>query len=163
MTRARKSRAQHGPVSNDDLSGGEPEFSFIPEELSRRYERLIRAYHALPGAPHLADLMWRSEARAFIITHNALHKILIVSARVRSARRTNDRLRMIAKIILAMKVLSNDFAGWGTRFPDAKRQAETILRAAPFTSGMCMMDYYLSQSLDSRCDIIRMLAPSWGE
>jgi hypothetical protein len=70
---------------------------------------------------------------------------------------------MIAKVILAMEVLSSDFAGWGTRFPNAKQQAEIILRAAPFTSGLCMMDYYLYRSLDSQRDITRMLAPTWGE
>lgn len=145
---------------NNDASGGEPDFSFIPEELLNRCEKLIRTYHAIPGTSCLADVIWRSEARAFIGTHHALNRILLDSAKVRSAKRTNDLLRIIAKVMLAMEVLSIDFAGWGTRFPDAKRQAETILGATPFRSRLWTMDYYLyHQTLDSRRDIARMLEP----
>jgi hypothetical protein len=115
----------------------------------------------MPASPRLADLIWHSEARAFIETHQALNQILVESAKVRSAKRTNELLSMIAKVVLAMEVLSNDFAGWGTRFPGAKRRADKILGTSTFKSRLWMMDHYLyHKSLDSRRDFVRILDPS---
>jgi hypothetical protein len=160
MTRARVPRARSESGREDDASGGESDLSFIPEELASRCDKLIRVYHAMPGTPRLADLIWHSEARTFIETHPALNQILMGSAKVKSAKRTNELLRMIAKIILAMEILCDNFADWGTRFPDAKQRAEAILSATAFKSRLWLMDHYLyHESRDARRDVVRILEP----
>jgi hypothetical protein len=159
MGRPPELRGRHGSAPEQYAPGSEPDFSFIPEELAGKCERMIRAYHAMPGAPRLADLIWHSEARAFIRSHEGFNQILTNSTKVRSAKRVNDSLRIVAKVILALELLVNNIAGWGTRFPDAKRQAQKILGQRPFTSRVWLMDYYLYQSLDPRRYVARMLEP----
>jgi hypothetical protein len=154
-----KRPARPGPTWEDNASGAAPDFSFIPEELARRCERLIKAYHAAPGSAHLADLVWQSDARAFITKHRALNEILTRSAKTKSAKRAGDLLRIVAKTILAVEILASDFAGWGTRFPEAMRRAEKILSEVRLTSSERLMDHYLYQSLEPRRDLTRVLDP----
>jgi hypothetical protein len=108
----------------------------------------------------LADLVWRSDARAFIKKHQALNEILAQSAKAKSAKRTDYFLRIIAKTILAVEVLASDFAGWGTRFPHAMSQAEKMQHEVDFTSSGRLMDHYLRQPLDLLRDLARVLDPS---
>jgi hypothetical protein len=142
MMRARKPPPRQGPTYEDASCGAEPVFSFLPEELVVKCERLIKSYHGTPGSPHLADLIWQSEARACIGRYKALNEILWQSAKVKSAKRADDLLCIIAKFILAAEVLANDFAGWGARYPDAMRQAEKVLSKIQFTSTDRLMDHY---------------------
>jgi hypothetical protein len=155
-----KRRTGSRPAEQDHASGAGRDFSFIPEELATKCDRLIRTYHAAPGSPHLADLVWHSDARAFIGRHQVLDEILTRSAKARSAKRTDYLLRIIAKTILAVEVLASDFAGWGTRFPYAMWQAEKIQNEVDFTSRGRLMDHYLYQPLDLLRDLARVLDPS---
>jgi len=112
-----KRPAGFGQTWEDDAAGAEPDFSFISEELAIKCDRLVRAYHAAPGSPHLADLVWQSEARALIRRHRVLNEILTRSAKAKSAKRTDELLCIVAKAILAIEVLASNYAGWELAFP----------------------------------------------
>lgn len=50
---------------------------------------------------------------------------------------------LIAAIILAFEMLIDDFAGWGTRFPDAVHQAQRVFAQTEQSNVTRLLDVYL--------------------
>ena len=139
-----------------------PTFRFVPRELAAKSRKLIESYHALHGFGCLPDLLWHSGARDIVECNPDLAQIFRNACKSRGAKRANDSLLLIATVIFSIEALARDFAGWGKRFPAAKREAEKLLGEAPTTPHVWFMDMYLYPSLGIHRECANDLTPSWG-
>ena len=139
-----------------------PTFRFVPRELAEKSRKLIESYHSIHGYGCLPDLLWHSGARDVIECNRDLAQIFRNASKSRGAKRANDSLLLIATVIFSIETLARDFAGWGKRFPAAKREAEKLLGDAPTTQHVWFMDMYLYPSLGIHREWASELMPSWG-
>jgi hypothetical protein len=128
--------------------GTSPDFRFVPRELATKCRRLCESFHAMHGYGCLPDMLWHSDARDVIESHRDLNRIFKSAAKTRCAKRANDLLLLIATVMVATEVLARDFAGWGKRFPAAKREAEAVLIDFGARPRKWFMDQYLYPALD---------------
>ena len=132
---------------------------FVPRELAAKSRKLIESYHTIHGYGRLPDLLWHSGARDIIESNRDLARIFRNASKSRGAKRANDSLLLIATIIFSVEALARDFAGWGKRFPTAKREAQKLLGDAPATH-VWFMDMYLYPSLGINREWASELRPS---
>jgi len=123
--------------------GAHVDFRFLPKELAERSRQLIESYHDLNGYAKLADLLWHAEDREFISRHRELAPVFRKASVARSAKKAQQGYVLIATILLSLELLASDFAGWGKRFPSAKRKADLILREHLPNSCSWLTDFYL--------------------
>jgi hypothetical protein len=119
------------------------DFKFVPKYLAAKCRQLIETYHGINGYGCLPDMLWDIEVRELIDAHRELRLIFRKASTTRSAKKANDGFVLIATVILSLEVLASDYAGWGRRFPWAKRKAEEFRRAHLPISRTRLMDLYL--------------------
>ncbi len=141
-------------------SGTGATFRFVPKELATKCRRLIESYHAMHGFGSLPDMLWHSDARDVIECHRDLMQVFKTASKSRRARRANDSLLAVATTVASMEMLARDFAGWGRRFPQAKREAERLLGEHPPRARIWLMDFYLYPPLGIHRELVSTLAPS---
>jgi hypothetical protein len=122
-------------------------FGFIPDELAITCRTLVDSYHNIHGYSCLPDMLWHSDARDVIECHRDLLQTFKIASKARGAKRANDSFILIATVIASLEVLARDFAGWGQRFPEAKREADGLLVDFPSRRRVWFMDMYLYPSL----------------
>jgi len=137
-----------------------PEFHFIPSELAAKSRRLIEGYHGIYGYGSLPDLLWHSDARNIIECNRELAQVFRRASKSRGAKRANESLLLIATVIFSVETLVRDFAGWGKRFPTAKREAEKIFDAVTLRPQIWFMDGYLYPSRNAHRELTSEIAPS---
>jgi len=135
------------------------DFSFVPDELSAKCRSLIESFHAMYGYVGLPDMLWLSDARDIIEFDADLAQTFRNASRSRGAKRANDSFLVIATAIVSLEVLARDFAGWGKKFPAAKREADKLLAAFPQRRAW-LMDLYLYPPLGNRRALPDALEPS---
>ncbi|HML08762.1 MAG TPA: hypothetical protein VK430_11635 [Xanthobacteraceae bacterium] len=135
-------------------------FRFVPRELALKCRTLIESYHAMHGYGCLPDMLWHSDARDMIECHRDLTKIFKNAAKSRCAKRANESFLTIATIVVSLEALARDFAGWGKRFPAAKREAEELLGDHAPRPRIWFMDMYLYPPLGIHRQFASTLAPS---
>jgi hypothetical protein len=135
------------------------DFKFVPKYLAAKCQQLIETYHAMHGYACLPDMLWHTEVRDLVEAHTALKQIFRKSSTTRSAKRANEGFVLIATVILSLEVLASDFAGWGRRFPWAKRKAEEFRREHLPESRTRLMDLYLFAQRYINPAFINALAP----
>jgi hypothetical protein len=104
------------------------DFTFLPKSLLEKCTQFIMRYHELNGYSCLPDILWHPEIRNFIEIDATFRSLFKKSTSSRSAKRANEGLVCIATAILAMEVLSTGFAGWGSRYPEARKKAQALLQ-----------------------------------
>jgi hypothetical protein len=144
----------------DDDFPATSDFRFIPRELAAKSRRLIESYHGIHGYGCLPDLLWHSDARDIIECSGELTQIFKSASKSRCAKRANDSLRLIATVIFSVETLARDFAGWGKRFPAAKREAERMFDDIRLRPHVWFMDGYLYPSLAAHRELACEIAPS---
>ena len=144
-------QAQHGLDENSA-------FRFLPSELAVKCRKLVESYHAMHGYGRLPDMLWHSDARDIIECNRELAQIFKAASRSRCAKRADDLFLLIATVIASIEALARDFAGWGKRFPAAKREAEELLIDFPQRRRTWFMDKYLYPSLDVHRDVTGALS-----
>jgi len=125
-------------------------FSFVPRELAAKCRSLIESFHAMHRDLSLPDMLWLSDARDIVESDNDLAQMFKRASRSRGAKRAHDSFLMIATAIVAAEVLARDFAGWGKRFPSAKREAGDLFGGFPLRGRVWLMDLYLYPPLGVR-------------
>ena len=119
------------------------QFRFVPGELAVKCRSLIESFHGMYGYVGLPDMLWLSDARDIITCHEDLTQLFKKASRSRGAKRANDTFLMIATAIVAIEVLARDFAGWGKRFPSAKREANKLFGDFSQHQRVWLIDLYL--------------------
>lgn len=136
-------------------------FRFLPSELAVKCRALIESYHDMLGYGCLPDMLWQSDARDIIERDPELAQLFKNASKSRCAKRANDSFRLIAIVVVSLETLARDFAGWGKRFPNTKREAERLLGGGfPLTQRVWLMDMYLYPSLGIHREFASALAPS---
>jgi hypothetical protein len=144
----------------DGAFGSTSNFRFVPKELAAKCRKLIDSYHAIHGYGRLPDMLWHSDARDIIECHRELMQVFKNASKSRGAKRANESFLLIATAVVSLEVLARDFAGWGKRFPAAKREAEAMLIDFPERQRAWFMDKYLYPSLNTHREMANALAPS---
>jgi hypothetical protein len=140
--------------------GATANFRFLPSELAVKCRALIETFHEMLGYGCLPDMLWHSDARDIFECDRELAQLFRNASKSRCAKRTNDSLLLIATIVISLEALARDFAGWGKRFPDAKREAERLFGGFPLQRRIWLMDMYLYPSLSIHRELAGALAPS---
>jgi len=130
-------------INPADVDGESISFKFLPKALTERSRQLVETYHGLHGYSNLADVLWHAETRDFISLHRDLAPVFRKASIARSAKRANQGFVLIAATLLSLEVLANDFAGWGRRFPWARRKADALIRDHLPNSRTWLIDFYL--------------------
>jgi hypothetical protein len=104
------------------------DFTFLPKGLLEKCAQFVKRYHELNGYSGLPDILWHPEIRNFVEIDTTFQRLFKKSTSSRSAKRAKEGLVCIATAILAMEVLSTGFAGWGTRYPAARKKAQALLQ-----------------------------------
>lgn len=143
-----------------DGIGATANFRFLPNELAVKCRALIETFHEMLGYGCLPDMLWHSDARDIVECDRELAQLFKNASKSRCAKRANDSLLLIATVVLSLEALARDFAGWGKRFPIAKREAERLLGGFPLKQRVWLMDMYLYPSLSIHRELAGALAPS---
>jgi hypothetical protein len=144
------------PIAADDGDGrhrtDSPEeggdFRFLPRELAAKCSRLIESYHEADGYSGLADILWHEQTRRFIAAHDHLHRVFRKASTTRSAKKASDGYLQVATVIRSLEILASGFAGWGQRFPAARRRADQLLSEHLPSERTHLTDTYLYQRWD---------------
>ena len=134
-------------------------FRFLPKDLTAKCRRLLEGYHAMHGYAALPDMLWHSDARDIIECHRDLARVFRNACKSRCAKRANESLLLIATVVVSLEVLARDFAGWGKRYPAAKRDADLLLGDV-LLSHNWLMDTYLYPPLGAQREFASVLAPT---
>ena len=151
--------ADHGANADAADAGAIADFKFVPKYLAAKCRQLIETYHAINGYTCLPDMLWNTEVRDLIDAHAELQKIFRRSSIARSAKKANEGFVLIATLVLALEVLASDYAGWGRRFPWAKRKAEEFRRTHLPAVRTRLMDLYLYPQRYINPAFVNALAP----
>lgn len=78
----------------------------------------------------------------------------------RNRKEEYDAVVFLSALMLSLEILSHDFAGWGTAYPKAKRQAHEILvKTAQNPSAIEFLDFILLQGRKAEPDWAEQFAP----
>jgi hypothetical protein len=153
----------HAERQADTAFDAGPHLRFVPKELAAKCHKLIDSYHTMHGYGCLPDMLWHSDARDIIECNRDLMKVFRNASKSRCAKRANESLLLIAAVVVSLEVLARDFAGWGKRFPRARREAEEMLGDLAQRERAWFMDKYLYPSLSIHREFANILAPSTAE
>jgi hypothetical protein len=137
-------QAENG-VSEDtpENCADSPDFGFLPQNLSVQCRSLIEGYHNLHGYSCLPDILWKAGLGPFIETHLQFRQLLRKASTTRSAKKSNDGFAQIATTLLALEILTSNFAGWATIYPQAGSTARSILKRHARGTHTPLMESYL--------------------
>jgi hypothetical protein len=140
--------ANHAAISNNTgvalaEKAENPDFSFLPKNLTAQCRSLIESYHELHGYACLPNMLWKFRLGPFIETHHELRQLLRKASTTRSAKKSNEGFVQIAITILSLEILASNFAGWSAIYPEAGSSAQRILRRNIRTPQMALMEFYL--------------------
>jgi|SRR6516162_4308672 hypothetical protein len=144
-----------GPTSRSSAI----DFRFLPLELTSRCRQLIKAHHGAKGYWNLPDLLWDEETREFIAKQANLQLVFRRASITRSQKKALKGYILIITVLLSLEVLASDFAGWGRRFPMAKRMATAVLSKYLPTARTRLLDYYLPHRGHQRLELVKLLTP----
>jgi hypothetical protein len=152
------------PATSDEgvqaiSTGALSEFSFLPRSLVDKCKPFIIRYHELNGYHCLPDILWHPETRNFIETNATLHRIFKKSTSSRSAKRANEGFVAISTLILSIEILASGFAGWGARYPGARKKAQALLAEYIPSSRAWLIERYLYPQIDRSREVLGALAP----
>jgi len=136
------------------------DFQFLPDELTAKCTQLIKAHHGTNGYWNVADLLWHDETRELIEKQANLQLVFRKASTTRQAKKAVEGYVFIITVILSLEVLASDFAGWGTRFPSAKRKARVAMDHYLQTARTRLLDYYLPPRGQQRPELVKSLMPS---
>jgi hypothetical protein len=118
-------------------------FEWIPERLLEKWVLGVKTKHERYGWQSLPGILWDTDTMTFIGCHENLRHALEVTTKTWSPKKANEYRTYLASIILAIESLGCDFAGWGTRFPEARHEATEILDAFFSNNRTRLLDVYM--------------------
>jgi hypothetical protein len=138
-------------------------FRFVPKELSVKCRKLLESHHGMHGYACLPDMLWQSDARDIIERHRSLMTIFKTASKSRCAKRANESFLFIATVVVSLDVLARDFAGWGKRYPAAKREADLLLSEILHRQNDCLLNMYMYPAPGNRRELVSVLVQSPGD
>jgi hypothetical protein len=152
-------QATSGADDDAVIDPGSADFGFLPQNLRNQCRSLIESYHGLHGFGSLPDILWKAGLGPFIETHREFRQLLRKASTTRSAKKSNDGFTQIATTLLSLEILSSNFAGWSTLYPQAASAAKSILKRHSPLSHTPLMESYLYPPKHISSAAIATLAP----
>jgi len=146
-------------VTSRQTTSAAMDFRFLPTELTSRCSELIEVHHGAKGYWNLPDLLWHEETREFIAKQANLQLVFRKASTTRSQKKALKCYVLIMTVMLSLEVLASDFAGWGRRFPVAKRKATAAVNKYLPSTRTRLLDYYLPLHGYQRSDLVKLLTP----
>jgi hypothetical protein len=146
--------------AEDPASAADEDFSFLPGALVDRCRPFIKRYHELNGYSCLPDILWQPEVRIFIDCSPRLRDLFKASSSSRSAKKANEGLAFVATVILSTEILASGFAGWGARYPAARRQAQFMIAKHMQSARAPLIERYLYPQIDKSRSVLGAFAPT---
>jgi hypothetical protein len=91
----------------------------------------------------MPGILWDHDTMTFVGCSNGLMEMLKVATKSWRSNKRHEAQTYLAAIVLAIETLGSNFAGWGDRYPEAKRKADEILNTYFFANRMRLLDVYL--------------------
>jgi hypothetical protein len=139
------------------------DFSFLPKELLERCNPFIVRYHEMHGYASLPDILWHPEIRNFIEIDETFQRLFKKSTSSRSAKRANEGLVSIATFIMAIEILAIGLAGWGSRYPAARKRAQELLDEFVPSSRSRLIERYLYPQTKHGTSLAAVEPPDWAD
>jgi hypothetical protein len=114
----------------------------------------------LNGYSCLPDILWQPEVRNFIGGSPRLRRLFKGSSSSRSAKKANEGLVFVATVILSTEILASGFAGWGARYPAARRQAQSMIAKHIRSARAPLIERYLYPQIDKSRTVLGAFAPT---
>jgi hypothetical protein len=76
------------------------------------------------------------------------------------AYREKGGWKFLSAVLLSLEMLTNDFAGWGKAYPEARAEAVGILKDNPESPKSTWLDYYLPQRAGGDPSLSKVFEPS---
>ena len=103
--------------------------------------------HDEPPLPPLRSphelILWDVDTLTFFGCYDGLLAMLKVATKSWRPNKRHEYQTYLAAIVLSIECLGCDFAGWGTRYPEAKRKADEILDNYFFKNRVRLLDVYM--------------------
>jgi hypothetical protein len=119
------------------------DLGFLPENLVVRCRELIVKYHVLHGYRCLPNILWQAGLGPVIQQNEAFSKLLDKASKTRSSKKANENFVAIATALLALEILANRLAGWGSLFPSAAEKARNFLSQNAAGTYTPLTNYYV--------------------
>ena len=101
----------------------------MPVKLVQNWIMGVRTKHEENGWGSMPGILEDQDTLVFFGMYQGLMKMLEQATKSWRPSKRHECQTFLASIVLSIKCLGSDFAGWGTRYPDAKQKADAILRA----------------------------------
>lgn len=86
--------------------------------------------------------------------------IIVAFIDIYLAIHAKDSFMFLAKILVSVEILADNFAGWGTAFPTERSEAIKIFDKFSITNRTFWLDYYLGNRDKIEPDIIKGFGPN---
>ncbi len=119
------------------------EFGWLPQKLLDNWIMGVKAKHEEHGWNSMPGILWDVDTMVFLGCHQCLMIMLETATKSCNSSERNEYSTYLASIVLSIECLGCDFAGWGTRYPEAKKKADGILDNYLANKRMRLLDVYM--------------------
>jgi len=141
-------------ISADDNSAALtsiPEASAVLNDTNRRYNIRKWCFLASIGIVCLS----------FLVPWWSLFTLVVIFLADRFlAYREKSGWKFLSAVLLSLEMLTNDFAGWGKAYPEARAEAVGVLKDNPGSPKSTWLDYYLPQRAEPGFSHSKAFEPS---
>ena len=102
-------------------------FQWLPEKLVSMWIVGVKSKHEKHGWGSMPGILWDVDTMTFFGCHDGLMGMLDVATKSWRPNKRHEHQTYLVSIVLSIECLGCDFAGWGTRYPEAKSKADEIL------------------------------------
>jgi hypothetical protein len=119
------------------------DFEWLPENLVSMWVMGVKAKHEKHGWRSMPGILWDQDTMVFFGCYQSLMTMLEAATKGWRPNKRHEYQTYLASIVLAIECLGCDFAGWGTRYPEAKRKASEILDTYFINNRVRLLDVYV--------------------
>jgi hypothetical protein len=118
-------------------------FHWLPEKLVSIWIMGVRSKHEEHGWGSMPGILWDVDTMTFFGCDEGLMAMLEVATKSWRPNKRHEHQTYLASIVLSIECLGCDFAGWGTRHPEAKSKADEILKTYFINNPTRLLDVYM--------------------
>ena len=119
------------------------EFNWLPDGLISNWILGVKTKHEQHGWGSMPGILWDKDTMVFIGCTKGLLEMLKAATKSWRASTRHEAQTYLASIVLSIECLGCNFAGWGDRYPDAKKKADQILDTYFRANRTRLLDVYM--------------------
>jgi hypothetical protein len=103
----------------------------------------VKAKHEQHGWGSMPGILWDVDTMVFFGMYQSLMAMLGTATKSWRPSKRHEYEAYLVSIVLSIECLGCDFAGWGTKLPEAKCKADGILDTYFAKNRMRLLDVYM--------------------